>query len=367
MPEYEGLKRPVEPNWEGLVANIRGEGTPDRVYHLELFHDAEIENAICERFGIGDDLNENDPDAPRWRHLAFQRFIGLDFVSVRVADQNWVFGNETVADTAELSKGDRTYRDEHRGPITTWEEFEAYPWPDPNSPGSTRDIEWWQEHLPDDMCLAARACGHYCEHLTWLMGYEALCIALYDNRDLVRAIADRLIGYYEAMDELFAQFDRIRIFFPSDDMGFKTGPMISPADLREFVLPGHKQTARRAHDAGCVCILHACGSLHEIIDDLVDDVQIDGKHSFEDTIEDVRDLKRNGYGQRIALLGGIDVDFLCRADHDAIRARVRDTLDVCQPGGRYCLGTGNSVANYIPVENYLAMLDEGRKYQGWRG
>jgi uroporphyrinogen decarboxylase len=32
------------------------------------------------------------------------------------------------------------------------------------------------------------------------------------------------------------------------------------------------------------------------------------------------------------------------------------------PGGGYCLGTGNSVANYIPLENYLAMVDEGRLY-----
>ena len=68
------------------------------------------------------------------------------------------------------------------------------------------------------------------------------------------------------------------------------------------------------------------------------------------------------YGKKIALLGGLDVDFLCRADEQTIRQRVRDTLDVCQPGGGYCLGTGNTVANYIPKENYFAMLDEGRKW-----
>jgi hypothetical protein len=31
-------------------------------------------------------------------------------------------------------------------------------------------------------------------------------------------------------------------------------------------------------------------------------------------------------------------------------------------GKGYCLGTRNTVANYMPVDNYLAMLDEGRKY-----
>jgi len=41
---------------------------------------------------------------------------------------------------------------------------------------------------------------------------------------------------------------------------------------------------------------------------------------------------------------------------------VRDTLDACMPGGGYCLGTGNTVANYVPLASYLAMLDEGRRY-----
>jgi uroporphyrinogen decarboxylase len=62
-------------------------------------------------------------------------------------------------------------------------------------------------------------------------------------------------------------------------------------------------------------------------------------------------------------LGGIDVDFLCRADVGAIRERVRHTLDACLSGGGYCLGTGNSVANYIPLDSYLAMQDEGSLYR----
>ena len=73
------------------------------------------------------------------------------------------------------------------------------------------------------------------------------------------------------------------------------------------------------------------------------------------------------YGDRIALLGGIDVDFMCRASEDQVRERVRNTLDLCMPGGGYCLGSGNSVANYIPLTNYLAMMDEGRNATSWRG
>ncbi len=56
------------------------------------------------------------------------------------------------------------------------------------------------------------------------------------------------------------------------------------------------------------------------------------------------------------------MDFLCHSSPEQVRARVRLTLDYCLPGGGYVLGTGNSVANYIPIENYLSMLDEGRNY-----
>jgi uroporphyrinogen decarboxylase len=97
--------------------------------------------------------------------------------------------------------------------------------------------------------------------------------------------------------------------------------------------------------------------------DLVEDVKIDAKHSFEDTIETIEDAKL-AYGRKIAVLGGIDVDFLCRSDEAAIRRRVRRTIDACQRGGGFCLGTGNTAANYIPLDNFLTMIDEGRLY-GW--
>jgi uroporphyrinogen decarboxylase len=164
-----------------------------------------------------------------------------------------------------------------------------------------------------------------------------------------------------AMLERTLPFERVKIVWGSDDMGFKTGTLLSPDDLREFVLSSHKVIADMSHEAGRPYIIHSCGNLDLIMDDLIDDVKIDAKHSFEDVIEPVTKAKVR-FGDRIGLLGGIDVDFLCRASEDEVRQRVRDTLDICMPGGGYCLGTGNSVANYIPLDNYLAMLDEGRRY-----
>jgi len=353
----------VTPDWEALVRCIRREGTPKRVHHIELFLDGEVQDAVGERFGLRYGLDSADPLFALKRNFRVQRFLGYDYVRCGLDNVVWKFRRQTATDTAELARaGGRSYVDEHTGPITSWEEFERYPWPQP-SQWNSRSLEWLERNLPDGMCIVGSAgFAHFAEHLSWLMGYETLCLALFDQRDLVTAIRDRLIEIYRVMLERILQFRRVKIIWGSDDMGFKTGPLISPADLREFVLPGHKLMAQMSHAAGHPYLLHCCGDIHTIMPDLIDDVQIDAKHSFEDTIEDVVTAKQR-YGNRIALLGGVDMDFLCRADEAQIRQRVRRTLERCLPGGGYCLGTGNSVANYIPLNHYLAMLDEGNRFK----
>ena len=94
------------------------------------------------------------------------------------------------------------------------------------------------------------------------------------------------------------------------------------------------------------------------MDDLIDDVGIDAKHSYEDKYLSAAKAKQL-YGSRIGILGGIDMDVLARGSEEDVRVYTRRVLEACMPDGGYALGTGNTAANYIPVRNYLAMLDEG--------
>lgn len=357
------LRAPApKPDWEALLRCIGRKGTPRRVHVIELFLDSEVQQAVADRFGLLEGVNPADPLFALRRHMAVQRFLGYDYVRCGLDGIVWQFRRASVEDTAPLQRAaGRTFQDEHVGPITNWDEFEQYPWPEPGQ-WTSASLEWLEAHLPDDMCIiGSGGFAHFAEHLAWLMGYETLCLALFDQPDLVEAIRDRLIGLYRAMLARLLEFDRVKIIWGSDDMGFKTGPLLRPDDLRRYVLPGHELMARMAHEAGRPYLLHCCGEISCIMPDLIEKVRIDAKHSFEDTIEDVTDAKHR-YGDRIAILGGIDVDFLCRSDPERVRERVRRTLEVCQPGGGYCLGTGNSVANYIPLDNYFAMIDEGRRF-----
>jgi uroporphyrinogen decarboxylase len=112
-----------------------------------------------------------------------------------------------------------------------------------------------------------------------------------------------------------------------------------------------------AHQRGLPYFLHSCGNLAKIMEDLIIEVGIDGKHSFEDAIIPVEDFQRR-YGDRIAVLGGVDVHHLTTGTPEQVRQRVRFLIDTCGGRGRYAIGSGNSIPSYIPVANYLAMVDE---------
>ena len=306
MSCFQGLRKPFQPNPQGLIDNILRKGTPERVYNIELFQDPEISDAIAERFDLTADIELADPCHEQKKYIAVQRFCGFDYVRVGLTGLEVELNWENITDTATLERSQgRNYINEQRGPITNWEEFEKYPWPDPHAPDATRQLQWYQENLPEDMCIiGSGGFAHFGEWLTWLMGYEMLCYSLYDQRELVVAIMDKLQEFFRVAVQRLLEFDRVKIIWGSDDLGFKTGLLISPRDTREFILPGHKLMAQMAHEADRPYLLHSCGNLADIIYDLVDEVKIDAKHSFEDTIEDVRQVKHT-YGQKIALLGGL--------------------------------------------------------------
>jgi len=351
----------IQPNYEGLLRNLRREDTPDRVYNQELFLDHEVQEALHDRFGPADHLDVADPYYPQKANIALHRFLGYDTFIAHLRGLEFPKDNKTVLQVMSGTSlaEERRWQDESHGPIASWEDFEAYPWPD-LAHFDTSLIEWATQNVPDDMCLVGW-CMNVFEETSWLFGYERLCYALYDQPDLVDAVFERVGSTFLAGCEIYMQFDRVKILFDGDDMGHRSGTLISPQALIEKALPWHKKMVEIAHANDKLYLLHSCGNIEAIMPALVDDVGIDGRHSFEDTILPVTEAKRK-WGNRIAIIGGIDVDFLCRAAPERIRQRVRDTLDVCMPGGGYCLGTGNSVTDYIPLDNYLAMLDEGRKY-----
>ncbi len=347
----------LQPDFDRLRRALLRQGELDRVPLLELKADNEIVAAVM---GVDEGLPADQLEQERWTRLLVQFWYELGYDAVRLkCGLDLSLTKYAANDTASLNRGQRQWQSESEGPIANWADFEAYPWPEA-SDADFSQIELAGQILPAGMKLLISPYGML-EPLMWLMGFAPFAMALYDSPDLVSAMVERITSIYAPIVDAVLDMDYVGGIFAGDDMGYKTGTMIAPEHLRQYVFPYHKLLAAKAHAKDKIYILHACGDIDEVMDDLIDDVRIDAKHSFEDIIMPVEAFRRQ-YGDRVGTVGGIDIDFLCRASEDELRARVRHILDVCMPGGGYVLGTGNSVANYVPVRNFLAMVDEGHRW-----
>lgn len=334
------------PDFARLRKVLLRQGEPDRVPFYELFADNEIMAHILGR-----------PATSVEARIEFQTRLGYDYVTLWAKNLDFpTSGQGAAQDTAALSRAARKFNLAAQGVIRSWQDFDAYPWPDPYQ-ADYAEIDEAAGRMPDGM-KAVILTGHVLEVPMILLGFEGLSLLSYDQPDLVAAVFDKVGRIFSVIYGDLATMDAVGAVLISDDLGFKTQTMMPPAFLRRHVFPWYRDYAATCHAGGKPVILHSCGNLAAIMDDLVA-CGIDAKHSFEDQILPVWEAKRE-YGKSLAMLGGMDMDFLCRATPAEVRARTRELLERCMPGGGYALGTGNSVANYVPVENYLAMLEEGR-------
>ena len=253
------------------------------------------------------------------------------------------------------------YQSEKGVCIESMNDFEALAWPAEEAPIDLDPFEIVGSVIPDHIKIVGGVGGGPYEAATQsLLGVMGLSYALMDMPDVVKAVFGKLKTLYTNANRQLAAMDCIGATRQGDDLGFKTGTFMPPAMLREYVFPIYTALVDEAHAQGKPFILHSCGQLGEVYEDLIG-CGIDAKHSFEDQIMPVWEFQGH-YGDRITPLGGLDVDAVCSSDEQSLRAYTRAAVEKCWGEGKYwALGTGNSLADYIPLENYLVVLDEGQK------
>lgn len=297
---------------------------------------------------IATDLNDwLDPRIHIRRSIrAFQR-LGYDYTTVIVPGLHFTDGKVIRRQEKSVSLNEGSV-------IHTWQDLEAFSWPDPDQARYDLLNEMGAE-LPKGMKFIVYSPDGVFENVVDLVGYENLCLMIADDPALAEAIfekvGERLLRYFE----LAARHDSVGAVIGNDDWGFKTHTLLSPVDLRRFVFPWYKRINESVHAAGKPVILHSCGHFTRIIDDIIDEMKFDARHSYEDAILPVEEAYER-FHQRIAILGGIDVDFVCRASPEGVFSRSRAMLERTAGRGGYALGTGNSVPEYVPDAGYFGMI-----------
>ena len=295
--------------------------------------------------------------------LAFAKKVGYDYVfAFPVVPTPMTNLNVSESEAGGVKK--RNWQNEHDGVLKTREDFNAYPWP------SVDDIQlvtldYLEPQLPEGAKIMLFYFGVF-EVLRHLLGFEQTALKSIREPDLIDDILERLTVLAEAAIDRAMAHPAAGAVFYAEDMGFNTGLMLSPKFFRKHLIPRLKRLADAAHRHGKPFLLHSCGQVDALMEDFIEVVGIDGFHSFEDNIEPVESVYAR-YHDRISILGGVDVNLFTNATEDEVRARVRQILDACGPGGGFAIGSGNSVTNYAKIENYYAMLDETTKWNREHG
>jgi len=77
---------------------------------------------------------------------------------------------------------------------------------------------------------------------------------------------------------------------------------------------------------------------------------------------DIVEVKRR-YGKHLCLIGNIDLGgSLVRGTPEQVEAEVRQRIRELAPGGGYMVGSSNSITNYVPLDNFRAMIEATFKW-----
>lgn len=357
--EFKQLSRiKPQPDIQAWLAHIKGQSIQPVAPQVEFIIDNPVIKTIIQdlmhRHWVDYGADRASQTAYLDNLIAFWSFMGYDFVRFE-SGLGFPAHSLSTQNTVQGTVGQRNWVDEHRSSIDSISELEAFPFPSVEQ-FDLFPFEYLSAHLPEGMGLILSHGGGFLETLTWILSMEGLFLKLYDQPELVVALMERIGNLQMEFYKQIISLDKLVAIFPGDDMGFRTGTLIKPDALHQIILPWHQKLASLAHEHGLLYFLHSCGNLKNIIEDLIDRVKIDGKHSFEDAIMPVEDFY-DLYDQRIAILGGVDINFLTTSTQEAVRFRTRHHLEHCNRG-RFAIGSGNSIPDYVPVENYLAMVDE---------
>lgn len=256
---------------------------------------------------------------------------------------------------------ERYWAKEGKGAISSRQEFAGFPWPKVDDMDFSRFNEI-EQYTPPALKTIANV-GHIFTAVWTLMGFETFCTALMQNSPLIAEMFEKVGStQYEVLDRV-TRFKSVGAIQVSDDIAYTPGLIISPKHLRQYLFPWLKRLCALCRQRDVLIIYHSDGKLDDILDDIVD-AGFHGLHPIQPNAMDIKKVKAR-VGKRLCLLGNIDMDMLARGTPEQVTELVKQNLREVAPGGGYCVGSSNSVSDFVKLENYNAMRETVLKYGGY--
>lgn len=251
------------------------------------------------------------------------------------------------------------------GSFDNFEEYEKFPLPDPDDPlreNLFKAAMQLERDYKEKICCAPGITGMM--EMTWEgFGLESFSRLLANKRNAKKVFDDR--GKFSVeMVKRIIEWGGSGPMLIFDDYGYKKGLFMSPKNYREYVIPWLEEICKQAHKGGLQVILHSCGDIYQIFEDIIN-AGVDAVNPIEPTTSnpEYNIFKLNEtYGDKITFLGNVSPQDLSDKDPQTILEYTKSLIKQIAPGGGFILSSGHSINPAVKLENFLAMREALQKY-----
>lgn len=237
--------------------------------------------------------------------------------------------------------------------------IDDFAWPNPEDYMSLEACKKAVEGAPQDYALMGIMWSAHFQDACAAFGMENALMSMYTAPEMFQAVIDRITKFYLQANEIFykAAGNKLDAVLIGNDWGSQTGLMLSPELLHQFVFKGTKQLIDQAHSFGYKVIHHSCGSIAEIIPDLIE-LGVDAIHPIQAlaTGMSAKELKEK-YEGKTSFCGGVDAqNLLVNGTQEEVKAKVKELKDLF-PTGLIISPSHEAILPDISPENVEALFN----------
>ncbi len=243
--------------------------------------------------------------------------------------------------------------------VTDSSRVDDFDWPDPTEYIDPDECRRVVESAPAGRAVLGVIWSAHFQDACAAFGMENAFMQMVQAPEMFRAVIDKIADFYLAANEIFYEATRgkLHAVLIGNDFGCQTGLMLAPEMIRRFAFPGTRRLVEQARSYGVKVIHHSCGSIRDIIEDLIE-IGVDAVHPIQALAAGMepRGLKRD-FGDRMSFCGGVDAqNLMVNGTPDQVHAAVRELKKIF-PTGLIVSPSHEAILPDTPPANVQAMFD----------